>query len=66
MTVIFPCVRCIGPRTSPQKRGPLESTANCSKCNGRGWLESTEISDVEMQRWLRETSVEVSGDQKPR
>lgn len=47
MAVLFPCHQCEG-------RGhavvPSGQHFDCPRCNGRGWLESTEVTPEEMQR----------------
>lgn len=64
MTVLFPCSQCEGrgvvmshqdAQGQPTVHGP-RAPQDCPRCNGRGWLESTEMTPEELQHWTSHPS----------
>lgn len=55
MAVLFPCHQCEGHGHKANLSGQPQ---DCPRCNGRGWLESTEMSAEEHRhRWDKRTDV---------
>lgn len=48
MAVIFPCGQCEG---RSHITSPSGQPQDCPRCNGRGWLESTEVTPEEHRAW---------------
>lgn len=63
MAVIFPCGQCEGHGHTVAPSGQHE---DCPRCNGRGWLESTEMrpTDYDFLRAVRHTGASAPKDDR--